>query len=334
MDFVPPARMELACLPTPVHPLPRAGRDLGGAQLYVKRDDLTGFALSGNKVRKLEFALAEAVDQQATVLITCGGVHSNHARATAVAAARLGLRCHLVLRGQPPSVYDGNTLIDWLVGAEFTFITPDDYRLRRDIIMAEIAAGLERQGERPYVIPEGASNALGAVGNLVAGREIVRQEEELGLSFDTIVVAVGSGGTYAGLYLARKLYGLRARVLGINVCDDAAYFVRRIGDILEEFCRRFQVDVPWAAEEIEIVDGYVGLGYGLSRPEELALIRRVARQEGLLLDPVYTGKAMFGLLDLARQGRFRRGENVLFLHTGGGFDLFPIREELTKGASG
>jgi D-cysteine desulfhydrase len=303
---------------------------LEGPEIYLKRDDLTGFALSGNKVRKLEFVVADALRHGATVLITCGGTHSNHARATAVAAARLGLKCHLVLRGEPPEVYDGNTLIAKLVGAEMSFITPEQYYAHRDEIMAEKAAELERDGERAYVIPEGASNAVGALGYLQAGQEIARDQEELGVSFDAVVFAVGSGGTYAGMFLASKLSGLRARVVGINVCDDAAYFVHRIAGIIEEFRAQFGAEFAYSPEEIEIVDGYVGLGYGLSRPEELAFIRQVARTEGVLLDPVYTGKAMYGLVDQIRRGRFRPGERVLFIHTGGAFDLFPLREEVVR----
>jgi D-cysteine desulfhydrase len=331
MRFSFPPRIALAHLPTPVHYLPRLSRTLGGPDVYLKRDDLTGFALSGNKVRKLEFVIADALRQGATVLITCGGLHSNHARATAVAAARVGLKCHLVLRGTPQAVYDGNTLIDKLVGAEMSFITPEQYYDHRDAIMAEKAAELEGRGERAYVIPEGASNALGAVGYLQAGQEIVRDEKKLGVRFDAVVFAVGSGGTYAGMFLASKIVGLRARVMGINVCDNAPYFVQRISGIVEEFRAQFRVPVKYAAEEIEIVDGYVGRGYGMSRPEELALIREVARTEGVLLDPVYTAKAMHGLVEQIRQGRFRAGEKVLFIHTGGAFDLFPVREELCRG---
>lgn len=324
-----PPRIQLGHLPTPIHHLPRLSRLLAGPDLYVKRDDLTGFALSGNKVRKLEFVIAEALRREATVLITCGGLHSNHARATAVAAARLGLKCHLLLRGTPQRVYDGNALIDRLVGAELDFITPEQYYGQRDAIMMAKAAELQRQGERAYVIPEGASNALGAVGYVQAGQEIALQQKELGVQFDAVVFAVGSGGTYAGLFLASRMAGLKARVVGINVCDTAAYFVERIGGIVEEFRARFQVRLKYAPEEFEIIDGYVGGGYGVSRPEELALICEVARSEGLLLDPVYTGKAMYGLVDQIRQGRFRAGDKVLFLHTGGGFDLFPLREELS-----
>lgn len=330
MQFSYPPRVALAHLPTPIHHLERLSRSLGGPDLYLKRDDLTGFALSGNKVRKLEFVLADALRRGATAVITCGGLHSNHARATAVAAARLGLKCHLVLRGEAPAVWDGNGLIDKLVGAEVTFITPEQYYGQRDEIMAEKAAELERRGERAYVIPEGASNALGAVGYLQAGDEIAQDQERMGVRFDAVVFAVGSGGTYAGMFLAAKLAGLRTRVVGINVCDDAPYFVRRIAGIIEEFKALFGVELEYAPEEIQIIDGYVGLGYAQSRPEELAFICEVARAEGVLLDPVYTGKAMYGLVDQIRQGRFRPGEKVLFIHTGGAFDLFPLREELTR----
>ena len=271
----------------------------------MKRDDLTGFELSGNKVRKLELLFADAIAQKKTKVITCGGIQSNHCRATALAARRLGLEPHLLLRGRAPDEPDANLLLDHLVGARVTWVTPDEYR-ERDARMAALA------DDDTYVIPEGGSNAIGAQGYVRAGRELAAQ-----LDVDTMVVAVGSGGTLAGLAGA----GLSARVLGVAVCDDKAYFtnvVQRIGRDLPD-----GIGGDW-----EVVEGFQGLGYGLTRPEEREELRWMARHEGLLLDPVYTGKAWFALTQLIAANDPRVGERVLFWHTGGAFGLFGRGAEM------
>jgi len=326
MDFQYPSKKKLAHLPTPVHKLERLSKNLGGPDIYIKRDDLTGFGIGGNKVRKLEFSVSEALDQNADVLITCGGIQSNHARATAVVAAQLGIRSHLVLRGEPSNVADGNLLIDQIVGADFTFITPEEYTNQIDDILSIVAEKLKKTGAHPYIIPEGASNAIGAMGYLNAGKEIIKDEEHHNVKFDYIVCAVGSGGTYAGLLLAQKLHGLNADIIGVNVCDDEEYFVRRITGILDDVYNKFNIPDLLCAEDIHIVDGYVGLGYALSRPEEIELLKIVAKAEGIILDPVYTGKAMYGLVDQINKGKFKKSDKILFLHSGGVFGIFPVKE--------
>jgi D-cysteine desulfhydrase len=318
-----PARIPLAQTPTPLERLERLSAR-AGVELYCKRDDLTGAALSGNKVRKLEFLLAEARAQGAETVITCGGAQSNHCRATAIAAARLGLRSVLLLRvpdpSQPPPL-EANILLDRLVGAEIRWVSREQYA-RRATLLPQIAAEIGRA----YVIPEGGSNATGAWGYVRAVEELAQQ---LPRGPMTIVYAAGSGGTGAGLILGCRLAGLReARVVGVNVCDDRDYFVRVISEIAEEARVRFRLDTAVAPSEIEIIDGYVGRGYALSRPEELTLLIDVARTEGIVLDPVYTGKAMFGLLTELRERPGSLGPRVVFIHTGGIFGLFPKAEEL------
>jgi D-cysteine desulfhydrase len=321
-----PPRVPLATLPTPTQPLARMSEHLG-VELYVKRDDLTGAALSGNKVRKLEFVLAQALSENADSVITCGGAQSNHARATAVAAARLGLRCRLLLRTpdplNPPDP-EGNVLLDRLAGAEIVWITPEDYARRSEIFERE-AASLLRGGSKPYVIPEGASNALGAWGYIRAAQEIARDLELLPGGRDketSIVLAAGSGGTAAGLILGKKLYDLNVGIASVNVCDDRNYFVRVIGEICETAIADFGLPVSFNRErEIDVIDGYVGRGYALSTFEELKLIQEVARAEGIFLDPVYTGKAFRGMLEEIKKDRRRFGDRILFLHTGGIFGL-------------
>jgi D-cysteine desulfhydrase len=319
-----PKSISLAQVPTPIEHLPRLSQMLEGPDIYIKRDDLTGLELTGNKVRKLEFVLAEAVEQGCDTVITCGGVQSNHARATAAAAAKLGLRAHLVLRDGGPGDLDGNLFLDRLLGAEVTFITPQEYE-EVDKVMEHLARRLREEGRKPYLIPEGASNALGCLGYVKAAEELAAQLRQLGLRIDHLVLAVGSGGTHAGLLLGKFLYDLPMQIHGFNVCDDEAYFVSRISQIVQEAQQRFGLEVAVEKSDIHIVDGYVGKGYGLSRQEEIDMMKKVAQIEGIILDPVYTAKAMYGLADQIRRQRFKAGEKVLFLHTGGVFGLFPKR---------
>jgi len=319
-------RLKLANLPTPIEKLERLSAEWGGPEIYVKRDDFTGIALSGNKIRKLEFVIADAMEKSADLLITCGGIQSNHARATAVAATRLGMKSYLILRGEAGSVKDGNELLDLLVGARIKYITPEDYSTRVNEIMAKLAEDLRKQGYRPYIIPEGASNDIGAFGYIAATEEIAEQIKQLKLKIDYVVCAVGSGGTYAGLLLGRRVFNQKYQVIGFNVCDDEAFFVEKVYKISNDAIKRFDLHTNIKRENIKIIDGYVGEGYARNRPEEIEFIRHVAQTEGLILDPVYTGKAMFGLKDQISKGRFKKGEKILFIHTGGVFGLFPKRK--------
>ena len=322
-----PPRVALANQPTRGHWL---RYDAGvGARFWVKRDDHTGSELMGNKVRKLEYLMADALEQRATHVVTCGGEQSNHARATALAAAQLGLKSVLVLRtetpDQPPAT-TGNILLDRLVGAEIRWISRPAWR-DRNRLMAEEAERIKSAGGRPYVIPEGGSNALGSWGYLRATRELV--EDLAGIAGPdnpiTIVYACGSGGTGAGLVLGWKLLGLTAlgiKVVGVAVCDDRAYFVDAIGKICGDFEERWQLDAHVTPSDIEILDGHVGLGYAKSRPEELQTIRDVCRSDGIVLDPVYTGKAFHGVVTELKKDPKRFGSAVAFVHTGGMFGLF------------
>ena len=323
-----PPQINLAKLPTPMQPLRRLSERYG-VELYVKRDDLSGIALSGNKIRKLEFVLADALAQKTDTVITCGGAQSNHCRATAIAAAMLGLNCRLILRtpdpANPPPL-EGNILLDRMTGAEIVWITPDEYK-QRDELMAREAASLQTSGRKAYTIPMGASNALGALGYVRAMEELVNDiTTTLGGANRpcTIINAAGSGGTSAGLILGAKMFDVNARIAGVNVCNDREYFIRAIGDICERAIADYHLDVDFSRQrDIEIIDGYVGLGYALSQTEELELICDVARTEGIFLDPVYTGKAFFGMIQELKRDPECFGERIIFLHTGGIFGLFP-----------
>ncbi|HDL18688.1 MAG TPA: D-cysteine desulfhydrase family protein [Bacteroidetes bacterium] len=326
MTFTIPPRLHLACLPTPIQKLERLSQYLDGPTIYMKRDDLTGLGLSGNKIRKLEFVIQEALQQKCDTLITTGGLGSNHARATAVAARQLGLHPYLVLRGKPDPAPDGNFLLDALLNAEIKLISREEYR-HRDEIMQEVAEQLKDQGKKSYIIPEGASNEIGAWGYFEAAGEIKEQIGKGGYrKFDAILLPVGSGGTQAGLLLGAEYYGLDIPVYGINVCDDEAYFVARINQIIDAFAERYAYPKELPKDKIQIIDGYVGEGYALSREEELEVIKLVAGLEGIFLDPVYTGKTMHGLIEQIKKGQFTKGMNLLFIHTGGIFGLFPKRQ--------
>jgi D-cysteine desulfhydrase len=305
-----------------------------GVELYIKRDDLSGIALSGNKIRKLEFVLADALAQKTDTVITCGGAQSNHCRATAIAAAMLGLNCRLILRTADPSnppPLEGNILLNRMSGAGIGWITPDEYR-QRDELMAREAASLQTSGRTAYTIPKGASNGLGALGYVRAMEELVNDITNIlggGNRPRTVINAVGSGGTSAGLILGAKLYDVNARIAGVNVSDDQAYFVRAIGDICEQAIADYHLDIEFSRQrDVEIIDGYVGEGYGLSKAEELEIICEVARTEGIFLDPVYSGKAFFGMIQELKRDPKCFGEQIIFLHTGGIFGLFPKADQL------
>lgn len=308
-------RLPLCHLPTPIHHFDALDA-LVGCEVWLKRDDYTAGATAGNKIRKLEFLLAVACAQNATHVITCGGEQSNHARATALCAAQLGLKSVLLLRTENPShppKPTGNVLLDCLAGATIRWVSPKEYD-SRDRLLHETAEQLLACGMRPYVIPEGGSNGIGAMGYVEAMREI-RQQLDLGLvdsirEFDTIVMACGSGGTAAGTALGAHQYGIASRVDAIAVARTTQYFQQQTDHIIVEaraLDARLGATVP-----LYIHDQYRGPAYAVANAEQLAFILDVARRTGVVLDPVYTGKALYGLANLPERPR-----RALFLHTGG-----------------
>lgn len=315
-SFRYPPSVPLARTPTTIERLEVVSRELG-IDIEVKRDDLTGVALTGNKVRKLEFLLAAAHDARCDTVITCGSLESNHARATAVAAVKLGLACHLVLRSDGRRAPEGNHFLGRLVGATARYVSERDWG-RHDEIMHEEAERLaSEEGRRSYVIPVGGSNALGAFGYIRSAEEIALVEKRRGRSFDIVVCATGTAGTQAGLLAGKVLFNRPWRVLGIAVSNRASYCRAVVEEILLDLTTHYGLYLPGAEDAFECVDSYIGGGYGQSGPEVMATICEVAKAEALLLDPVYTGKAFYGLLSEARAGRIPHGARVLFLHTGG-----------------
>ena len=320
------SKLNLANLPTKIEKLSRLSQEWG-FDLYVKRDDQTGSELSGNKVRKLEYVLKEAFDMGCDTIITCGGIQSNHCRATVVAATKLEMNPVVLLRISEAPKVEGNYFLDKLFGADVRFCTPEEYRSSRNEIMKKIAEDFSQNGHKAYIVPEGASFGIGALGYYDCMLEIVAQEKAMGINFDTVVVAVGSGGTYAGLYLANKFLKLNKRVIGMAVCDNQNYFKDVIFDISKEALPYINEKIDINREEIEINDKYIGVGYALSRPEELSFIAEIARKEALALDPVYTGKAMYGLYNEIKSSNMSDSKNILFIHTGGLFGLFPKQSD-------
>jgi D-cysteine desulfhydrase len=322
-----PTRLRLGHWPTPIEKLERLSRHLGGPEIWVKRDDQSGLATGGNKTRKLEFLFAAALAQKCNHVVTLGGPQSNHVRQTAAAAAKLGLGCSLVLRGNPPPQKLGNLLLDDILGAKVHW----SGARTRDEVAVEVMTALQQSGAKPYLIPVGGSNGLGALGYAVAMEEALDQLAALNLAIDTMVVASSSAGTQAGMVLGAVARGFRGRVLAISIDATVEELTGHVTKIAHEAAKLAQVSPEIAgklAAAIAVNADYLGGGYSVVGELERDAIRTVARTEGLLLDPVYTGRAMGGMIDLIRRGTITKGERVLFWHTGGTAALSAFAEKL------
>ena len=307
-------RLRLATLPTPIKFLPHLSAKLNGVHVWVKRDDLTGIAFGGNKIRKLEFILADALAHGAKTLITVGAAQSNHCRLTAALAARLGLDCILVLSGDPSAPRGGNLLLDELLGAEIVWTTKTD----RDSTLHKKFAEAWEDGRRPHLIPLGASTSVGTLGYADAFQEFLTQNVDV----DWILIASSSGGTQAGLALGAYLSNWNGKILGISIDQKEEDLKKRVADLATEAAERLGKKATVSPDEIHVNADYLGEGYGVLGAIEKNAIRRFAQDEGLFLDPVYTGRAGAGLIDLVNKGTIKPGERVLFWHTGGTPALF------------
>lgn len=310
-------RIRFASLPTPVEALPRLSAELGGIKLWVKRDDQTGLAMGGNKARKLEFLLAEAQALGAKTLVSVGAVQSNHCRQVAALACKFGLRCILVLSGEPSSQANGNLLLDELFGAEIVFTSREE---RDDVLQATFKKAWD-DGLRPYLIPLGGSTGLGALGFEAAFQELMSQS----VNPDWIVIASSSGGTQAGLALGARRAAWCGKILGISIDEPQEELQKTVAQIANRAADLLGEKIRVSPAEIWVNADYLGGGYGILGQLEVEAIRLFARTEGLLLDPVYTGRAAAGLIDLARKGFFPPGAEVLFWHTGGVPALFAAQ---------
>lgn len=319
--------IQLGYLNTPLDPLPRLSKALGGPEIWVKRDDLTGLATGGNKVRKLNFVLADMLKYKPDLVLTAGGLQSNQARQTAAACSILGIPCTLVLAGEEPRGYaQGNYLLDQLVDA--SFVWAGDTPVKEAL---EIEAARQRAaGKNAYVVPFGASNDLGVCGYVDAFVELLDLCEDKDISFDTIVLASGSGGTQAGLALARTLLNSPIRILGISIIEPAEVLQVEIARLANAASQLLGFDERLHPDQILVNAEYLGGGYGVMRELEREAIRLIARTEGIILDPVYTGRAMGALIDLIRKDYFAPGEHVLFWHTGGLPAVFEYAGQLSQ----
>jgi D-cysteine desulfhydrase family pyridoxal phosphate-dependent enzyme len=328
-------RCPLATLPTPIEDAPRLSAALDGPRILIKRDDLTGLAFGGNKVRKLEWLLGDALAKGADCLVTLGAGQSNHCRQTAAAAVRAGLACYLLL--YPPFHGEGqaNLLLDELLGAHITRLggrEPEVQQRGTDDLLAR----LRSDGRRPYLIPVGGSNGVGSVGYVLCALELRRQLTERGLEPTHVYFSSGSAGTHAGLLVGRDVAGAAWRLVGISPGHPAAYLTPRVAEVAAETAALLHLPDAhraYAAADVQLDDSYVGPRYGTLTPECVEAVRLVARTEGLLLDPVYTGKAMAGLIAHIRRGRITSHDTVVFIHTGGTPGLFAYHEELSSGAA-
>ncbi|MFM9940681.1 MAG: D-cysteine desulfhydrase [Hyphomicrobiaceae bacterium] len=317
-------RIRCGHFPTPLEPMENLSKHLGGPKLWIKRDDCTGLSSGGNKTRKLEFLMAEAVAQKADCVITQGATQSNHARQTAAIAAKLGMPCHILLEdrtGFADEAYNfsGNVLMDQLHGASISK-RPGGTDMQKE--MEVLAADLTKKGKRPYVIPGGGSNPVGALGYVNAALELLNQSMEMGLKIDCVVHATGSAGTQAGLVAGLAMLNSQIPVLGIGVRAPKERQEASVFALAEKTCA--YVGVPGAVKREHVMANcdYVGQGYGIPTEGMVEAIKLVANKEGILLDPVYSGKGMAGLIDLIKKGHFKKTDTVVFLHTGGSVGLF------------
>lgn len=323
-------RVPLAHLPTPLEFLPRLTEALGGPEIWVKRDDCTGLATGGNKTRKLEFSMGEAEERGADTIITVGAVQSNHVRQTAAAACKLGMKCEVLLEHRvtdPTELYrtSGNVLLDRIFGANLReYPAGTDF----DAAMEEIAGEIRAAGGVPYIVPGGASNPVGALGYVGCGEELLQQCEEQDVRFDHIVTATGSAGTHAGLAVGLRGSGSDLPILGIGVNAPQEKQEAKVFDLAVDTASLVEKPGCVAREDIIADCNYIGPGYGQPTDAMNEAVLLLARTEGLLFDPVYSGKALAGMIDYVRQGRFGKGQRIVFLHTGGAAGLFAYADIL------
>jgi len=325
-------KITLAFLPTPLEYAGNLKKLLNGPRIFFKRDDCTGLAFGGNKIRKLEYIMADVLEKNADVIITIGGLQSNWVRQTAAVAKKHGLKIILVLNGKEPEEYQGNLLLDSILGCDIRFKPYTNEEGQREIagetpITGGIAEEIKKNGKTPYIIPLGGCTPMGNLGYINAVKELKKQSEEKNINVDYIVLAVGTGGTQAGIELGLRLYKMNTRCYGISVSRHIKPKSQEIADLCNQTVKYFKLECRrFSPDEIVVNYDYIGEGYAIPTNECIEAIRTVARTEGIILDPVYTGKAMAGLIDLIKRGKFKKNENIVFLHTGGGIANFAYNK--------
>jgi L-cysteate sulfo-lyase len=328
-------RVRLANLPTPLQELPNLSRILKGPRIFVKRDDMTGLAFGGNKTRKLEYLMADALRYKADYIVTGAGFHSNWCTQAAASARRLGMKIVLIKsgpkEGYDPEDYDGNHLLHFLQGAQIKVVKPENAQKVEQHTMEELKAS----GHRPYLLTDAGSTPPGVAGYINAMLELLQQTVELGIDIDYLVHATGSGGTQSGLILGARGFNTNVKIIGSTTGSRSKdQQIENVSNIMDESLRFLQLDLKITEEDIIIYDQYAGDGYGFMTEGKAEAIKIVAETEGLFLDPVYTGSAMACLIDLCREGFFKPDDVVVFLHTGGAVALFPYKTPVKAYASG
>lgn len=326
-------RRRYTCYKTPIEFLPNLTKVLDGPNIYIKRDDLLGLTLGGNKTRKLEFLMAEALAQGSDTILTCGAIQSNHCRLTLSAAVKEGLKCQLILEERVANSYDpnasGNNYLFKLLGVEDLRVVPGGTNMMDEL--EKLADELRAKGRKPYIIPGGGSNPLGALGYVACAEEILEQSFDMGVNFDHIVTASGSAGTHSGLITGLKGNNAHIALTGISVSRNTELQSALVYDLASRICDKLDIENPVQREDILVFDDYVGKGY--SRPTQgmVDAVQLLARTEGILVDPVYSGKTLDGMLDLIKKGYFKDSKNILFVHTGGSPALFVYEDTTLHG---
>ncbi len=318
---------------TPIEFLPNFTKALGGPNIYIKRDDLLGLTMGGNKTRKLEFLMAEALNEGANTILTCGAVQSNHCRLTLAAAVKEGLKCQLILEERVPGSYNkeasGNNYLFNLLGVEDVHIVQGGSDMMAEL--EKLAEKLRAEGKKPYIVPGGGSNVIGSLGYVACAQEITEQMFDMNLNFDHVVTCSGSGGTHAGLIAGFKGNNVHIPIIGLSVGKEKVTQANNIVKLLDKLCVKLEMDNPATKDDVVVLDDYVGPGYGLPTEEMVEAIQLLSRTEGILTDPVYTGKVLAGMIDLVRKGTFKDTDNILFIHTGGSPALYAYEEVTLHG---
>lgn len=317
---------------TPIEKLENFSKALGGPTIYIKRDDLLGLTSGGNKTRKLEFLMADAIAQGADTILTCGAVQSNHCRLTLAAAVKEGLKCQLILEERVPGSYkpegSGNNFLFNLLGVEKTYVVPGGSDMLGEL--EKLAEKLRAEGKKPYIVPGGGSNAIGSTGYVACAQEIMDQLFDLGINIDHMVCPSGSAGTHAGIVAGMTGINANIPITGVSVNRSKEIQTDAVWNLAKATAERVGVHNEITRDLVQVTDEYVGPGYSLPSDEMVEAVQLLARTEGILLDPVYTGKVMAGLIGMIREGKFKKEDNVLFLHTGGSPALYAYTETILK----
>ncbi len=321
-------KLDFCSLPTPLIPMKRLTKHLGKNQIFIKRDDLTGIAFGGNKNRKLEYLLADAIHKKANVIITEGAVTSNHCLQTAACSNHLGLECVLILSDSfIGEELTGNFLLDHILDIDIRRVKSSE---DRKSMMNQVADEYKKQGKIPYIIPTGGSNEIGILGYINFIKEIAKQSEQMKIGFDYLIHASGSAGTQAGCIVGKKLYYPEIEIIGINVGDSKQEIIEATQQIIHGFENKNSIKLDFNLSEVIVLDDYFGEGYGIPSDELIETIKLIAKLEGIFLDPVYNGKAMIGLIDLMKKNYFKENSNIIFLHSGGGPAIFSYNKFFIK----